>query len=150
MKELQKMLTKADFRRASSLRERAFFKWLTLGCKQRSQPASSRGPTASLNSGPPHIASQSSASLYAQAITNMWNHGIVGKVWTARAGLCRSQLQSVSASAKPSRRSAARNSTCPRSQESLPPVKCTVSMLHSTARRTDGNKRSSAIESVAL
>ena len=91
-----------------------------VGCEQRSRPLSGARPTASLNSGSPRSASQSSASSYPQAIANMRKRSIAGSVWTTRSGSRHSRMQPASASARPSRRSAARSSTSPPSDEIEP------------------------------
>ena len=78
-KERQKMSTSAAVMRAS-LREGAFSSRLMVGCEHRSRPLSGARPTASLNSGSPRRASQSSASSYPQAIANMRKRSIAGSV----------------------------------------------------------------------
>ena len=137
-KERQKISTRAAVMRATSLREGAFSRRLMVGWEQRSRPLSGARPTASLKRGSPRRASQSSASSYPQAIANMRKRSIAGSVWTTRSGSRHSRMQPASASARPSRRSAARSSTSPPSDEIDPPSKSAVTFLRLTAGRSNG------------
>ena len=131
----QKMSTRAAVMRATSMRDGAFSSRLMVGWEHRSRPLSGARPTASLKRGSPRRASQSSASSYPQAIANMRKRSIAGSVWTTRSGSRHSRMQPASASARPSRRSAARSSTSPPSDEIDPPAKSAVTFL-----RLDGWK----------
>ena len=149
-KERQKISTRAAVMRATSLREGAFSRRLMVGWEQRSRPLSGARPTASLKRGSPRRASQSSASSYPQAIASMRKRSIAGSVWTTRSGSRHSRMQPASASARPSRRSAARSSTSPPSDEIDPPSKSAVTFLRLTAGRSNGSRLSSVMVGVAL
>ena len=144
------MSTRAAVRRPASLLDGAFSSLLMVGCEHRSRPLSGARPTASLNSGSARRSSQSSASSYPQAIANMRNRSMAGSVWTVRAGSRHSRMQPASVSARPSRRSAARSSTSPPSDEIDPPAKSAVTFLRCTAGRSNGRRLSSVMAGVAL
>ena len=71
-------------------------------------------------------------------------------VLVTRSGSRHSRMQPVSASARPSRRSAARSSTSPPSDEIDPPAKSAVTFLRCTAGRSNGRRVSSVMAGVAL
>ena len=121
-----------------------------VGWEHSSRPLCGARPTASLNSGSPRSASQSSASSYPQAIANMRKRSIAGSVWTTSARPRHSRMQPASVSARPSRRSASRNSTSPPSDESNPPSKSALTFLRCAAGRSNGRRLSSVMAGVAL
>ena len=59
----------------------------------------------------------------------MRKRNIAGSVWTTRSGSRQSRMQPASASVSPSRRSAARSSIGPPSDEIEPPAKSAVTFL---------------------
>ena len=75
---------------------------------------------------------------------------MAGRIWTVRAWLRQSRMQPANASARLSRRFAARSSTRPLSDEIDPPVKSGVTLLRQTAGRSIGRRLSSVMVSVAL
>ena len=75
-----------------------------------------------------------------QAIANMRKCSMAGSVCTVRAGSRHSRMQPASVSASPSRRSAARSSTSPPSDEIDPPAKSAVTFLPLTAGRSNGRR----------
>ena len=149
-KERQNRSTSAAVMRATSMRDGAFSSRLMVGCEHRSRPLTGARPTVSLNSGSARSASQSSASSYPHAIANMRKRSIADRLWITRSGSRHSRMQPASASARPSRRSAARSRTSPSSDEIRPPAKSAVTFLRCTAGRSNGRRLSSVMVAVAL
>ena len=143
-KERLKLSTSVPVMRPTSLRDGAFSSRLMVGWEHRSRPLSCVRSTASLNSGSPRNASQSSASSYPQAIANMQNYSMTESVWTTRSRSRYSRMQPANVSASPSLRSAARSSGRPQSDETDPPATA-VTFLRLTAGRSNGRRVSSVI-----
>ena len=76
---------------------------------------------------------------------DMRQRRIAGSVFTTSAGSHYSRMHPASVSAKPSRRSASRNSTSPPSDEISPPAKSAVTFLRLTAGIWTGRRVSSVM-----